>query len=277
MAMTVHFASVRPIELSGQGDWHGFDVHFERAANRPPFDSDVEDLRRGFETAVRKLHLAAQAADQFMPIFNRIISAAGSSLATDGGAVQDGLDELNIIKQMIVDLNSNRRRDYFLSMLKASAIATVIGLLIMVILLSAVELLPLARLQFLANFQDALEWLLPACLVLPGAALGILFVVFAANRVQSYDDVGRTNRYGFSPWQQFIWVAIISYVLLAALWFKLFVLGVGNVLLNDVTEHAHYGFLIGLVCGISEALVAEQLLSLLRPGVREQPAMKANQ
>ena len=58
--------------------------------------------------------------------------------------------------------------------------------------------------------------------------------------------------------------SIISYILLAALWFKVVMLGLGGVLLNDVKDTPQIGLLIGLVCGISEALVVELLLSRLR-------------
>jgi hypothetical protein len=53
--------------------------------------------------------------------------------------------------------------------------------------------------------------------------------------------------------------------LLAALWFKVIMLGLGGVLLNDVKDTPEIGLLIGLVCGISEALVVELLLSRFRP------------
>jgi hypothetical protein len=54
-------------------------------------------------------------------------------------------------------------------------------------------------------------------------------------------------------------------VLLVALWFDFVMLGIGGYLLNKVKTDPSAGLLIGLLCGVSEALVVEILLSKLNP------------
>lgn len=76
------------------------------------------------------------------------------------------------------------------------------------------------------------------------------------------------DQYDFVQWERVAWVVLIAYVLLAALWFNVFVLGVGNIVLNNVTTMPQYGFLIGLVCGLADSLIAELLVARLRPVAR---------
>jgi hypothetical protein len=71
--------------------------------------------------------------------------------------------------------------------------------------------------------------------------------------------------YYFPPWLRFSYIAIVSYVLVAALWFKFVMLGVGGYLLNDVKTDPAAGLAIGLVCGISEAVIVEVLQTRLKP------------
>jgi hypothetical protein len=77
------------------------------------------------------------------------------------------------------------------------------------------------------------------------------------------------DQYDFVPWVRFTWIIIIAYVLFAAVWFDLFVIGVGNMTLNQVKKDYSYGFLIGLVCGVAEAVVVEMLMTRLRPVAAE--------
>lgn len=263
--MGVHYQCVRPANPSGRTGWRGLDIYFERVPNPPAEDKDVEELRRSFDRAVGKLHLAARTNDQFMPVYNEILDAATGSLVVAGGTVKDGTERLEDIKIKILTLARNRRGRYFGLLLAIGAGVSVIGMLLYL----AVYLLPPVFIDksspYFADYQSSLVWLLPAFLMLPGAALGVVFIGFATNRLVSYDGIGCMDQYDFAPWQRFTWVVLIAYVLFIALWFDAFVLGVGNVELNRVTTEARFGLLIGLVCGISESLIAELLTVRFRP------------
>lgn len=268
--MGEHFSRVGPVNVSGVAGWQGLDIHFERAPNPPAPDSKVEDLRRAYEGVVQKLHFVARKEDEFMRVFNEIISSAESSLVAAGGTVDDGNERLGYIKMKILDLGRRRRSRYFLRILLFGAATSVLGLVLWAAVSLAPHYLPLQEWGYLPSYKSALSWLVPACLMLPGVALGIVFVGFATNRLSTYEGVGQMDRYDFLPWIRFTWVLLVAYVLFAALWFEVFVLGVGNIVLNKVTTESRYGFLIGLVCGVSEALVAELLVSWLRPVARQQ-------
>ena len=265
----MHFSSVKPINLSGTNDWRGLELYFERSANPPPADEKVESLRRGFEQAVQKTRMAARNEGEFLPIFNKILDAAKSSLVVAGGTVKDGEERLAEIQTDILNLARKRRRGYFVNILAVGLVVSVVGLVLWGLLELIPLLLPSTEGGYLESYRAALAWIVPACLILPGASLGIVFVGFATNTLLTFDKVGRLDQYDFFPWERFVWVSLIAFVLLAALWFDLFVIGIGNVALNKVREEPSFGFLIGLVCGISEALIADLLIKRFQPVIRE--------
>jgi hypothetical protein len=102
----------------------------------------------------------------------------------------------------------------------------------------------------------------------PGDVLGVVFIGFVANRTITFDKIRAYDPYYFPPWLRFFYVAIVSYVLFAALWYKFVMLGVGGYLLNDVKTDPAGGLAIGLVCGISEAVIVELLILRLQPAER---------
>jgi hypothetical protein len=269
--MGAHFQSVGPLDVSGIG-WRGLDLYFERVENPPPPVPEAENLRRSYESAVQKLHYVARTEHEFMAVFNEIVASAESSLVAPRGTVDDGNDRLTYIKGKILDLGRSRRRRYFFWILVVGTLTSVAGLILWAAAFFVPRSLPLADWGYTASYQSALSWLVPGCLILPGASLGIVFIGFATNRLLSYESVGRMDRYDFVPWERFMWVILIAYVLLAALWFDVFVVGLGNIVLNKVTSEPGYGFLIGLVCGVAESLIAELLMSRLQPVIREVPA-----
>jgi hypothetical protein len=266
--MGIHYDCARSINISGITGWRGLEIYFGRVVNPPPLDSRVEDLRRDYERAVRKLHLVAGTEDEFMKIFNPLLDGAHSALVAMGGTVEDGRDRLKEIEHSIVKVARAKRGIYFVKILGLGLAATLVGISCAVLISIVPKVLPLDSWGYGGSYRDALAWLLPACLVLPGASLGIIFVGFATQRLTTYEKVGAVDQYDFTPWQRFVWVIIISYVLLAALWFKIFVLGVGNIELNKVVDEARYGFLIGLICGVAEATVVELLASRLQPAAK---------
>jgi hypothetical protein len=248
----------------------GLNIYFRRVENRPPEEANVEQLRRAYEEAVHKLHLVARNENQFMPIFNRILSSAESSLATSDGKVSDGSDELAYIKRDILRLGRRRRNGYFFWIFLCGIVTSVVGLLLWLIAAVLIpKYVPLSEWGYADSYKSALVWLVPAILILPGAALGIVFVGFASNRIFTYEAIGPMDQYDFVPWVRFTWIIIIAYVLFAAVWFDLFVIGVGNMTLNQVKKDYSYGFLIGLVCGVAEAVVVEMLMTRLRPVAAE--------
>ena len=116
-----------------------------------------------------------------------------------------------------------------------------------------------------AAYKTALAWIVPLCLLLPGDVLGVVFIGMVANRTLTFDKITTFDPYYFPTWLRFLYIAIVSGVLLIALWFKFVMLGIGGYLLNDVKTDPSAGLVIGLLCGVSEALVVELLLSRLKP------------
>jgi hypothetical protein len=88
-----------------------------------------------------------------------------------------------------------------------------------------------------------------------------VFIGMMANRTLTFDRITTFDPYYFPPGLRFLYIAVVSCVLLIALWFKFVMLGIGGYLLNSVETEPRVGLVIGLLCGVSEALVVELLLS----------------
>lgn len=254
--MSRHFTEVREINLSGNGHWKSVGLYFGRPEPTPPRDEEVERLRQSYETALSKLRLCAAHPEEFVPIFNQIKASAVATLATDGGQLSDGVDSLREISAGIVDISRTRRK-YYLRQLIFGAVG------------SAVLSLSLWGLFVKVLSVPAPTWSLAAALAVPGAALGVVFIGFFANRSLTYEAAGQFDKYNFDRFERFMWVSLVSIVLLTALWNKALVLGSGSLILNDVVEHPSYGFLIGMIAGIGEASLAELLTSRLSPAEKE--------
>jgi hypothetical protein len=275
--MPEYFKSVRYINLStDRSSRAGLDIYFERTENPPPDNPDVEQLRGDYEETMAVMKDIDLPANEFETLFNELIAGAQIGLQGERFNVAAGRNQLNRVQRNLVRF-ARRERDKYLARLSLiGGIVTVISLLIAGFLIFVVPR-HLTSADYVSAFAMGLKWLIPGCLLHPGVVLGVVFIAFVVNRTLTFDKIRTFDPYYFSPGLRFLYVSIISYVLFAALWFNLIMLGIGGFLLNNVKDRPGAGLLIGLVCGISEAVVVELLVSRFKPVERsagQQPLIK---
>jgi hypothetical protein len=76
-----------------------------------------------------------------------------------------------------------------------------------------------------------------------------VFIGMMANRTLTFDRITTFDPYYFPPGLRFLYIAVVSCVLLIALWFKFVMLGIGGYLLNSVETEPRVGLVIGLLIG----------------------------
>jgi len=262
--MPIHFKSVRAINLSPDGSRRGVDIYFERADVEPPRDSKVESLRRDYEQTVAVLQNMAPTDSEFYGPFNRLLAAAAATLVgnIDGPTVDSSA--LELVRQDMLKYARTGRNAYLKSLAVTGGIVTVISAAAASLALLVPLSISNAAIQ--TNYIAPTEkWLLPALLLHPGVCLGVVFTGLVINRTLKFDKMLDYDPYSFTPGMRILFVCIVSYLLLLALWFNVVMLGVGGLLLNSVTSIPSVALLIGLVCGVSEPIIVELLISRFKP------------
>jgi hypothetical protein len=262
--MVVHFESVRQINLSADGSRAGIDIYFERVDHPPPQDPTLERMRSDYEVTMTVLKEMELPDKPFFDLVNELIVGAQIGLVGEAYSPESGRTQLNIVRRKLVHLARQKRDSYLWTLAKVSGIvAAVFAVLTLVVSVIDPESLPKGPL--LNHYKEYASWLIPFCLLHPGVALGVVFTAFSLNRVMTFERINQLDPYYFSPWMRLFYTSVVAYVLLAALWFKVIMLGAGGFLLNDIRTDPAAGVVIGLVCGVSEAIVVQMLLSRLEP------------
>lgn len=102
-------------------------------------------------------------------------------------------------------------------------------------------------------------------LALVGIALGLILSGFLRNRVISYDNFDQIYIYRMHPRRYLVLIGSLAIVMLILLAFDVFVLGVGSLQLNGIIDNASIGLVIGLLCAISEPLIAQMVIQQMKP------------
>lgn len=257
------FVRATYINLDPAKSDYGLDLYFERSGTSAT-NAEVEALRSDYERTLNILKQLSVTTAEFKHILNQLLAGAQVGLVGKNYNIQDGRGQLDSIQRQMLKFGRTNR-DIYLWTLAKTAFVIFLATLVLCGLLYFVVPRYLSDQEMLAAYRSALAWIVPICLLHPGAALGVVFVGFVINRTITFEKIAQFDPYYFSPPLRFLYVSVVGYVLFAALWFKLVMLGLGGYLLNDVRTEPAAGLLIGLVCGVSEALVVELLLNRLRP------------
>jgi hypothetical protein len=67
------------------------------------------------------------------------------------------------------------------------------------------------------------------------------------------------------PVRYFILIEVLALVVIALVAFDLIILGIGSVNFNEIVTDWRYGFVLGLLCSISEPLVSGMVIRQVRP------------
>ncbi len=266
--MTEHFKDVRIINLAADESRSGIDIYFERTDKPLPTNPDVEQLRRDYEETMFVLTNMEISDAEFFTLVNQLKGGAEIGLKGPNFSVDAGRSQLNNVRGGLIKRARKQRDAYLGRLLVTGGLMTVVALAVAG---AFYFILPkyIADPNMMSAYQGALAWLGALFLLHPGAVLGVVFIAFVANRTITFDKIRTFDPYHFPPWLRFFYIAIVSYVMFAALWFNFVMLGIGGYLLNDVKTQPAAGFAIGLVCGIGEAIIVELLISRLKPVERE--------
>jgi hypothetical protein len=262
--MPEYFRDVRLINLAPNGERAGIDIFFQRAENPPQTDVDVEKLRRDFEETMLVLQDVDVPKGEFETLVNELLAGAIVGLKGLQYNLDSGRSQLKKVRDKLLKRARGLRNAYLARLSFVGGITTIFALVLAGLLYFVVPQY-LKDTDISAAYKAALAWIVPLCLLLPGDVLGVIFVSLVANQTLSFDKIRTFDPYGFPPWLRFFYIAIVSVVLFLALWFKFIMLGIGGYLLNDVKTDPSGGLVIGLLCGVSEALVVELLISRLKP------------
>jgi len=258
-----HFASVTAVNLAPDGRTAGATLFFRRAHDPPTSDANVEKLRSDYEATLTALKEISPADSEFTFLFNEILAGAQVGLQGPNYNLSDGRDELDRIRKKIVRLARESRDKYLISLAVRGAVVAFVPLAVLGAVLFATARAPetLISREALAEFTS---WFTPLCLLHPGVALGVVAMGFILNRKLEFENIGSFDP-NFSPNLRLTYVALLSYILFLTLWFSILVLGVGSYRLDDLPHHPANALLIGLLCGVSDAVVVDILLHRLPP------------
>jgi hypothetical protein len=269
--MLGHYASIKQVDVAGLG-WQTMELYFERAQHPLPKDAKVGKLVQRFRILVDKLHSVAINQDEFYPFMNRILNVANAAIAPDpffdltapiqrkdlealkvevSKRIDDANTNLAALEQDLVRIANKRRTRYFTKMLGYGGAIAANGYLLFLIIKRV--------------WPEDYIWLQATSLVLPGAVLGSLTIGFSSARAMTYEKIDRFDQYDFLPWERYAWVVMLSFVLLTLFWFNLVGFSFGKAVdFKDIKDHPEYGFLIGMFCGLGEAVVVESLMKFLK-------------
>lgn len=263
--MVEHFRNVTLINLSPDTtSREGVELYFERADNPPPPDRDVEKLRDDYEETLSVLRKMKVSDATFETLKKRLETGAQVGLRGTKYNVKAGRAALNSTQEEMIDVVSGDRSKYLwyllgmgvgISMLTGFAAWFVFGN---------------SSLSYLFDLIDSFKLVLTSWLLIhPGAALGVVFFGFVSNRTMTFNTVKRFDPYQFSPLLRFAYTVTVSYVLFVVLWLKWVRLGSGDHII-DLQTDIGAGFVIGLVCGISEGMVVKLLMRISQNSLQEQ-------
>lgn len=98
-----------------------------------------------------------------------------------------------------------------------------------------------------------------------GLVFGVGLSVYVTNNKLTLENFDKIQRYELPVTTYFIYLYILTAVVLVLLYFNVLVLGVGSTTLNQVSSQPPLGLLVGLLCGGSELLIAERIIQVIRP------------
>ena len=263
--MPEFFKSVKPINLSSSGSRDGLDIFFERVDSPPADDRSVEQLRVDYEETVFILKEMDLPAPDFDTLFNMLVTGAQVGLQGPQYNLESGRTQMNNVRRTLVKRSMKERDNYLGRLIVVGIVVTATSLALAWFVTSELPKF-ISDTALKATFEKNIRtWLLAGSLLHPGVVLGVVFTGFILNRTMTFEKLRHFDPYYFPPGLRFFYVSVVSYVLFAALWFNVVMLGLGGFLLNSVRETPEAGVLIGLLCGVSEVVVVDLLISRFKP------------
>lgn len=201
---------------------------------------------------------------QYATFVNELVAGAVVGLKGPNYNLQSGRDQLGSVQKDMLG-RARKNSDAYLgrTFLIGGGIAAIRLFLAAVMYFVVPHYLK--KPDIAAAYKTALAWIVPFACYFRAMCSASSLSAWVANRTLTFDKTTTFDPYYFPPWLRFLYIAIVSGVLLVALWFEFVMLGIDGYLLNDVKTDLSAGLVIGLLGGVSEALIVELLLARLKP------------
>jgi hypothetical protein len=238
-----------------------------------PQDSLSEEalvLKRTIMTAAARIRNTILEADRRSKLLKDLTAIAVDGLAGNDPQPREALDQLEGFKIDVLNAAKHVRDDYIRSLYIYGLAWIVTGGA--VIIVWGLVFSRLGSLTPIGWTEDAIPYIgrlaagFACCLI--GIGIGVIAVESIRNRDIGFDNFDVIYRYGFSPLRHLLFVTTIGLVFLILLVFNVFQIGVGGLLLNEVSTNPPLGIIVGLVCSISEPSVS-RIISTLEPIVSD--------
>ena len=252
-------AAISSISIDATGG--GLSYETSGALSKPELEFTLE-----LERLLLRVETSFPNPEQRKVVIDGVAKAVNSRL----GNIQFDKSKLLEVAQLPILAQSNYlKASYLNSLLKYLPFPIIAGIIICAILVLCV-----IKLNLLYSVAAPLEQSFVGAVVniiggfgfaLLGLLAGATLSIFVSNRRMTIDNFDKIQRYGLSIKTYFVYLYIVTAVVLLLLWFKIVVHGIGSVTLNQVAEKPYFGLLIGLLCGISDPIIADWVIQVVKP------------
>ena len=163
-----------------------------------------------------------------------------------------GTQQLALVEKLLLRRVAESRKGFLGSIYLWAAFWALLGLL----LLSLLGLVSEEVIQLPTITATALSTLSAFGYSMLGIALGVSITSVIRLRQVTPELIGKFDPYDFSPWNRFFYVTLLAIGIFVLLYFGVVQIGLGSVLLNEVSEKPAMGTLVGLAAGASEPVLA---------------------
>lgn len=234
------------------------------AEARPTLSEEQVALRSRisrFERIIREVFISTSDRQHF---FSRLTSVAIDGLTSTDFDGHRAIDELEGLEAEMVQRGLRYRSSYIKKTVLGSlffipvALTLFVGWIILfnfrgeILKYFGVELTS-TRLDYIISLTAGFGF------SFVGLMLGTILHVLLSNRIVDLDSLRNLQKYKFSVGMYCFYLAAVLIVFFLMLTFDVVQVGVGGILLNEISSYPWFGLFVGLLCALAEPRVAALL------------------
>lgn len=237
-------------------------VVFKRTAQ--PLTDDVLELAEKIRSALSRIRSIKLDQEERQNLLEQLRELAKTGLGGDNPQPAEGAQLFEGFKRDVEQVGARVREKYLSTLYQIGVAWLVAGVVlggalwffsgdIRGWLISDAQASQNLNAQVIENTSTLLVAFL---LSLFGVGIGWIVAESIRNRNITYDNFDVIYRYKFSPIRHCLFITFICAALQILLFFDVFQIGVGSLLLNDVKTNPSIGIIIGFVCAVAEPVVS---------------------